>query len=1257
MRARSLELTHNLSLHPFDVVLIQETKLHPSLSFSIPGYKCYRQDRASNPPAPLRRGGGGGVLTLVRDGIAHSSWPLRSLSSSDPISDFLGIKIHLHNRTLSLLNVYSPPYSSRAARFDPSLLPSSPSTFIFGDFNAHHPSWDAQSRTDPLGSDVHSWLFSSSLECLNDPSTHTLLHPCTGARTSPDLSLVPAALAPRCAWSTLPDLGSDHLPISIRIPLAHSFSPNQRRPAFNYKKADWGVFSSTVSSLCPTPESFSSLSVSKAAALFSKIVLQAAQSSVPFGRTHQPPKAWWSSELAELVKARRKAYRKAHLSEENRQAYLSASRAASVAIAKAKAEAWQRTASSLRPTSEPRKVFSLLRSISGARSSSSTDPAFPGCDTDQDLATRYASFLKSHFSRSPLKVRRRDGRRFLGELRSSSCVSSDHSSFCSPFSLSELTAAIARLPSSGAAGPDRVAYPLLQHLPFDVLSFLLFIFNLSWSSHTFPSCWKSSSIYPVHKSRKPTDAPSSFRPISLTSCVSKLFERLVLARLSFLLESKEIFTPYQAGFRPGRSTTDQIAFLTQSISDGFHSSRPAQRTVLATVDFSRAFDSVWHSALFHKLLSSGLPPCFVRWTQSFLSDRRARVTLRGATSGSFRLRRGVPQGSVLGPVLFTLFINDLSSLVPPNVRFSLYADDLALWASSPSASSATASVQAALQRLEAWSLHWQLPLNPAKCEVSFFSTDTREASFRPSLSLLGNPLSFNATPTFLGVTLDRTLSFFSHSSALRSACYPRLKSLRAVSSASWGPSKESLASIYRTFLLPVLTYASPGWYPYTYAKHLQPLEALHNSACRAISGCCSTSPTSLLYLEAGLPPLSVILTSQSLSFFERALRLPSSFPLSSLAVLHCRKRVRSSSWRYLCSSHPLTPDLRSPREKFVLCPPFPPWDPPSFSVYLSLPLPCHRSDPLVVRSGLANSFLSSLSPCDLTIWTDGSVPRAFGPGGSGIFIECSSCQSSFSLSFSAGAVCSSFVSEVVAIHHALSWTLSHLSSCSFSSVRLLSDSLSSLTTLSSSPSFLMPSSLHSIWSSLASLSSANISVSLQWVPGHSDLPGNDKADALAKSGASLPCSAPQSLSSLASFFRHSLFTSWRASVRSSLLSTQIPKVASEELSLPRSVRCDLSRLRCNGHSPLLNSYLLRIRRITSSSCDLCGLGPHDVFHIFSCPSLSSTRGAIFGPSASILDLWARPWGLLVSSASAVFRRAPFRRPGLGNPSSSSSSPI
>ena len=235
---------------------------------------------------------------------------------------------------------------------------------------------------------------------------------------------------------------------------------------------------------------------------------------------------------------------------------------------------------------------------------------------------------------------------------------------------------------------------MLKHLPRSGMDFLLHICNLSWSSHSFPSIYKTSSIIPMGK---PLDSPASFRPISLTSSISKLFERIILSLL-FFLESNSILSPRQAGFRPGRSTLDQILYLSQSISDRFNKPRPGSRTILSTIDFSKAFDSVWHPALFHKLISAGLPPCFARWTQSFLSDRRACVVFQNHKSRSFRVRRSVSQGSVLGPVLFSLFINDLPASLSSSVRCSLYADDLAIWSSSPWVPTAVEATQGALFR-------------------------------------------------------------------------------------------------------------------------------------------------------------------------------------------------------------------------------------------------------------------------------------------------------------------------------------------------------------------------------------------------------------------------------------------------------------------------------------------------------------------------------------------------------------------------------
>ena len=229
--------------------------------------------------------------------------------------------------------------------------------------------------------------------------------------------------------------------------------------------------------------------------------------------------------MEEAVSERRKTFAAAHRSDEDRQAYISASRRASSVIAKAKTDAWQTTCSSLSLKSNPKSVHSLLRSIAGSPSSSSS-PNFPNCSSPRESASVYAAYLRSHFSVSQPQVVCSRARGYLSELRRATFPVESHSSFCSPFSLAEFRAAASNLSSSTVIGLDKVAYPMLKHLPRSGMDFLLHIFNLSWCSHSFSSIWKTSSIISIQKIGKPLDSPASFRPISLTSCVSKLFERI-----------------------------------------------------------------------------------------------------------------------------------------------------------------------------------------------------------------------------------------------------------------------------------------------------------------------------------------------------------------------------------------------------------------------------------------------------------------------------------------------------------------------------------------------------------------------------------------------------------------------------------------------------------------------------------------------------------------------------------------------------------
>ena len=234
------------------------------------------------------------------------------------------------------------------------------------------------------------------------------------------------------------------------------------------------------------------------------------------------------------------------------------------------------------------------------------------------------------------------------------------------------------------------------------------------------------------------------------------------------------------------------------------------------------------------------------------------------------------------------------------------------------------ATQGALFRLERWSEYWCLPLNPSKCEASFFSVDPHQAKLQPNLLLLGSRLRLNPTPTFLGVTLDCTLSFSKHVSSLKAKFFPHLKALHWISASSWGPSKESLSLLYKSFLQPLLTYALPGWIPFLSATNFIKLKCLHRASSGAITGCLSSSPIPLLLSKASLPPLQVTLTHFTLLSYERALRLPTSFPISGLARLGVKPRLCRSSWRAFASTHSLMLPPTCSREARLACPPSPP---------------------------------------------------------------------------------------------------------------------------------------------------------------------------------------------------------------------------------------------------------------------------------------------------------------------------------------------
>ena len=348
------------------------------------------------------------------------------------------------------------------------------------------------------------------------------------------------------------------------------------------------------------------------------------------------------------------------------------------------------------------------------------------------------------------------------------------------------------------------------------------------------------------------------------------------------LEKNAKLNPFQAGFRKLRSTADQCMRITDIVAKGFHAKKPPKRSILTLIDFSRAFDKVWHQKLYLKMSNMGIPSCFVEWTKSFLSNRLAKVSFEGAQSRPRHHKQGLPQGSVMSPTLFLLFINDITEELAHDVHTSLYADDLAFLVSNEKIDEAVESTNTALKCLEKWATDNKMIIATEKCETSLFTTHSKEANTKLNVILQGKILDTNPTPKFLGVTYDRLLNFGKHCSLIRQKLRQRSKCLAALSGKDWGANRADLRTIHLAYVQSVATYCLAAWGPSASNSHVEKLQIELNKGARAITGCTRSTPVNALLREANLIPLKLQIEYQTGTAYERVKRLPNDNPVKNL---------------------------------------------------------------------------------------------------------------------------------------------------------------------------------------------------------------------------------------------------------------------------------------------------------------------------------------------------------------------------------------
>ena len=279
---------------------------------------------------------------------------------------------------------------------------------------------------------------------------------------------------------------------------------------------------------------------------------------------------------------------------------------------------------------------------------------------------------------------------------------------------------IRNLDSTKATGPDGIPVVVLKHLSPELSPILAKLFNRCLKLKCFPSIWKSSSVCPVFKNNGEKSSPSQYRPISLLSVISKLFEALINDKIIDHLERNNLLSDIQYGFRSSRSTADVLTVITHRISramaEGHHSR-------VAALDISKAFDKVWHKGLLLKLSSYGISGRLLAVIGSFLSGRSLRVVINGQSSQAHLINAGVTQGSILGPTLFLLYINDLPKHII-NSLVDIYADDTTVYkniSTDVDDRKVASDLSSDLKQIIQWGKDWFVTFNPSKTKLITFN--------------------------------------------------------------------------------------------------------------------------------------------------------------------------------------------------------------------------------------------------------------------------------------------------------------------------------------------------------------------------------------------------------------------------------------------------------------------------------------------------------------------------------------------------------
>lgn len=798
LRSRISDFRQFVRLYRFPVIVICEPKLSHPIRLS--GYESFfsSSDIESSK-----------VVVFIRRELAYVVQPVQ------PHDDNQYVCLTVKNRkvTFALLGVYLSPSSRFDAKRLDDILKAHPGPWVItGDFNAHHTIWGS-SRTNSTGRRLASLVASHGLVLLNDASP-TFLRGTTYSSCL-DLSFVSRHFATQVKWFLdIETHGSDHIPTYLKIRgISNTYSSTTIR------RIDWTKFKTQLEDACQQGLPCGLEQAIKETAQMAMRTLMCS-----------PKYSEFDLELERLRAIRRRAerrYRRTKSMDDLRTARRMQKKIQR-RIDKLEAQRWKKFCASLDPRTPLSQIW---RTVRGLRSVPEQRFPFKALALFQrrqeiEVAEDFCTMIVGQSTCPSMHT--------LDDIPDSRDTRMDL-----PFTIQELDAALALCNRSSSPGPDDISYRLLCHLGERARDALLHIFNKSWQDGMVPQDWKISRLVPLLKPGKSPLEITSYRPIALASCVGKVMERMILARLEWYLEYYEIYPNAMAGFRRHRCSIDNVIDLVTYVQ---HQKTCKRLSVAMFLDVKGAYDNVLHDAILEAMGSVGLGGQLYRWTRNYLQGRTLFVNTEDGPTSQHHTHRGVPQGGVLSPALFNLILIGLVERLPSVVELSMYADDICVWASGVTRPQVRARLQKAATLISMYLNEQGLKISPAKCALIAFS---RKPMKPYAISIDGQVIPYVRTHRFLGVIIDRDLCWGTHVAYLKRRLTDIAHLFKYLGGKTWGTSVHAMMQLYKTLFLGYLRYSLPVLTNTcrTNIRTLESVQAMALRVCLGLPRCSSTAET------------------------------------------------------------------------------------------------------------------------------------------------------------------------------------------------------------------------------------------------------------------------------------------------------------------------------------------------------------------------------------------------------------------------------